>query len=449
MKRLMLVLMMVLCMTMCARAEELFAPQGSYRVFCVDGHYGVQTLDGETVVPARFDGIEPIQGDMCVVEVIDEDGPAAGLWRLSTGEELLPCEYWEFEITDTMVIVSDTRDPEAGGYFMSQLYDPANRTFIVSESTTHHGIWSLENGRCFSLYKYEANHTEEYLIAPDGTPLLSMWVVECLADSASNGIVAVFSWEGLDGWEPDDGTRYFNTVTGEWLDGFWDSGYAFEDGYAAVWGRDWKWYVIDESGAVQTPGYKWIANEDDAYIGSAYGFGLFSVKKEDGWYIIRVSPESEPKELLGPVECTENPSYLGNGVYSLPVRDGILVFSGLCGQQRLLENTSVYGQFTSDSIIIENNGKYGFLFDDLTVIEPAFEGCLPFIGDCGFVKMDDLWYAIDRKGLVDMNVSYPQMDISRDDSYYVIENAPDDYTCLNADLEPISHVCAGFVIVDN
>lgn len=418
--------------------EASFVPQGQYCVFTEDGLCGVQTLAGETVIPPRFHGIQPIRGDLCIVETRDEARTAAGLWRLSTAEELLPCEYWELIITDTMVIVSDKRDAADDGYYLSQLYDPDRKTFIVTEEDPSDGVWPLADGKYFLLIDDE-NGTD-FLITPNGTPLLDSPVTSVTATSFSGDFVAVYNiWDKREGLG-QDGVRYLNTATGEWLDGFWWFGYTFADGFAAVWTRDWKWYVIDQRGAALTPAYDWIANEDDDP--DCYGMGLFSVKQGDNWYIIRVNAETPPETLLGPVQCAYEPSYLGKGVYALPVQEGTLVFSGVSRQERLLENTHVCGWFTLDSTMIRQDDRYGFLFDDLTVIEPAFDKCLSFSGDFSFVKTDGLWHPIDRAGQVDFTISYSEVILSRRSGCFFAKYDDTRFLCLNKELEPISYAAS-------
>ena len=440
MKRLLLMCVVILCLAPFAFADEVtFAPQGMYRVFCENGLYGIRTLDGETAVPARFEGIRPIRGDLCVVETRAGDDVCAGLWRLSTGEELLPCEYWDIELTDTMVITSDIWDPDMDGYSMCQLYDPDRRTFTVTAGAGHDCVWSVADGQFFSLYSWEDG--TERLIAPDGTAILDMDLNVVDASPVSHGIVAVYGWFEEDG-AGNYAQRCYNTVTGTWLEGSWKGGYEFADGYAAVWGSDRKWYVIDESGKQVTPGYQWIANEDDAV---PYGCGLFSAKTDDGWHIIRVSSGAEPEDLWGPVQCSGYPGYLGNGVFALPAEEGTLVFDGLGGKQCFLEDTCVWDRYVSHSAEIESGGKFGFLLDDLSVIGPVYDGCAAFLGDWGFVKIDNTWHPVSRDGQVDTSISFSRVEVSYDECFYLVEYDRDHMLCLDPSLQPITCIISGFL----
>ena len=435
MKRLMLVCLIILSLLpITALAEETFTPQGNYRVFCADGLYGVQTLDGETVIPAQFAGIQPFTGDLCIVEGVTDEECCIGLWRLSTGEELLPCDYENIEITDTAVIVSTAFSDEDDYGFRSRLFDPEAGRMVLDDPEIDE-IWSIEDGRIFEVEYLDPTGDEIVrLVAPDGTLLLDadLWLAECT--SASHGIVTVI--------KADIGFfQYYNTTTCQWFREFYDLAWPFADGYAPVCPAILQdaYYVIDETGTIVTPPYQKIAT--DAYDIPQYGQGVFAVQQEDGWYVIRVSSEAEPETLLGPVQCKNDPSYLGNQVFALPVDDGTLIFSGAENRLVMLHGITVhdYDSFIANCTVIHGDRKEGFLFDDLSVIEPAYDDCVEFLGDYGFVEIDGLWYPIDRSGHIDESVSYPDVAISDDCTYYVIEYESDDVLCLNPDLQPISH----------
>ncbi len=433
MKRMILVCVMILALCLLclpAMAEETFAPQGEYRVFCADGLYGVQTLDGETVIPARFTGIQPICGDLCVVEGLCEDENAEGLWRVSTGEELLPCEYYGISVTGTLVMTSDPCS-HADGYCFTRLFDPDAGAFVFDVSGTEYdGIWEVPGEPLFELYQIGWDDGLYALIAPDGTFLADAYVIEAEAAPGSHGIVGIAAGE----W--GDEFRYLNTATGTWLEGTWRSGFAFVDGYAAVWGEDWKWYVIDETGAVVSPAYDWIGNERNAV---PYAQGLFTVRQDGGWYVIRVSPDAEPEVLLGPVQCVGDPDHLGNGIFALRTPDGdTLLFSGSDGRERTLEHTSAGAAFVADCALIHRDREEGFLFSDFSVIEPAYEVCVEFIGAYGFVMLDGLWYAIDRSGQVDMSAAYQGAALAEDETGFIVELDDGTLLYLDRDLRPVS-----------
>ena len=437
MKHLILVLTAVclLCLLPCALAdEEPFAPQGDYRVFCDAGHYGVQTLDGETVIPAQFAGIQPFTGDLCMVEGIADEEACLGLWRLSTKEELLPCDYENIEITGTMVITSSPYSDQHNYGFRINLFDPETKLWVMKneEGTS---VWSHEDGRYFSLeYKLPTGDRVNRLIAPDGTLLLDadLWGSE--DTETSHGIATIVKAD-LGFFE------YYNTVTNQLFQEFYDLAWPFADGYAAVCPSFMQgdYYVIDETGAAVTPPYQSIVTDNYGIL--QYGQGLFAVRQEDGWYVIRVSTETEPDILLGPVQCSKEPQYLGHQVFALPVDDGILVFSGANGCQKTLAGMTVHdtSSFTGCSAIIYKDGKAGFLFDDLSVIEPVYDDCVEFLGDYGFVEINGLWYPIDRNGQVNTRIAYPIVAVSDDCTYYVIEYQEDNVLCLSPALEPISH----------
>lgn len=435
MKHLILVCVIILSLLpIPALAEEPFAPQGNYRVFCMDGLYGVQTLDGETVIPAQFAGIQPFTGDLCVVEGVMDEECYIGLWRLSTGEELLPCDYENIDITGTMVITSSAYSSEDDYGFRNHLFNPETKQMVLDDPDIT-AIWPIGDGRLFEVEYLDPTGDEIVrLVASDGTLLLEddLWVAECT--STSHGIVTVI--------KADIGFfEYYNTATYQWFKELYDCAWPFADGYAAVCPtiRQDAYYVIDETGTIVTPTYSKMAT--DEYGIPQYGQGLFAVQQEDGWYVIRVSSEAEPEALLGPVQCNGEPVYLGNQVFALAVDEGTLVFSGADNRQAMLPGITVhdYDSFIANCTAIHKDGKTGFLFDDLSVIEPAYDGCVEFLGDYGFVKIDGIWYPIDRSGHVDESVSYPNVAISDDLTYYVIEYETDDVLCLNPELQPISH----------
>ena len=155
--------------------------------------------------------------------------------------------------------------------------------------------------------------------------------------------------------------------------------------------------------------------------------------------MIRVSSDAGPEILLGPIQCKYYPDYLGKGFFALPTNEGDLVFSGTDGKSMLLENTSVSESFIHDSALLYRDGKFGFLFEDLSFIEPAYDDCVEFLDDYGFVKINDLWYPIDRNGQVNLSVSYPYVTTAYHDTYYTVY-FEEDSLCLflNADLQPIS-----------
>ncbi len=440
MKRLLLAWVTVLCLVTVAFADEaVFAPQGTYRVFCVDDLYGVQSLDGETVIPARFAGIQPFQDDLCMVEAEYEGKRCFGLWRLSTGEELLPCMYACMQIAGRMVLASDPCGPETV-YAMTQLFDPKSGTVVLNvHDTDYDGIdycvpLPLAGGECFTLSRDSGG--DECLISPDGTVLLEDAVSMVGGSSAGRGIVDI--WLANEHGSP---VRFFNTATRSWLDGSYRWTFGFIDGYAAVEGEDWEWYVIDEAGHVVTPPYRSIAfDQIFAVEYGQYGQGLFAVKQEDGWYIIRVSSEAEPEILLGPVICNRDPLYIDDQVFALRTDRGTLLFSAADGRQLMLEEITVEDPHAVHCIVTRRGDRKGFAFDDLTVIDPAFDGCLPFLGDSGFVKTGGLWHPINREGRVDLSVSYTQVQYSSEGGYYLAEVSSGGYLCLNPNLEPISYV---------
>ncbi len=436
----------LLCLLSFAGAEETFAPQGDYRVFCEDGCYGVQTLGGETVIPARFDGIEPFHGDLCVVQNrYDERRSVRGLWRLSTGEELLPCEYAAFEIAGDMVLSGGVINPEGDGWHACALYDAVRRCWTVPEDRNTwvwaHSLLPDDDGQFFVMRVVGPGESfddaGDTLIRSDGTPILSMEIFDFAATEASGGILAVTPWEEQAEWEWADGTRYYNTVTDAWLEGCWRFGWAFADGYAAVWGSDWKWYIIDETGEVVSPAYEWIANELDPI---RYEGGLFTVRQSDGWYVIRMTPAG-PENLLGPVECRYDPSYIGHGIFAFNTAEGTLVYSGRDDRSVLLGQDVSVSTFCGGSATLSRGGRSGFLLSDRTVIDPAWERCLDFIGDYGFVRIDGLWYPVDRGGEVDRTRSYPNVRLSEDGRTYLADGDEDGIMCLNPQLQPVSHMC--------
>ena len=429
------ILMLVMCCLLClpsgAGADDMaFAPMGAWRVFCEGGLYGVQTLEGETVVPARFNGIEPFQGDLCVVERdLDGDDDLCGLWRLSTGEELLPCEYSWIDIADRVVLTSPPSDSEDPTIGRTRIFDPeTGRVLLDTEETEEEfvpRIMHLGDGLHFVLYGFRRRQ----LITQDGTPLLEPFA-DVRARKESDGIIMTVSL--------DDGLyRYYDASERRWLEGAWQSGMPFVDGYAPVSDDGKSWYVIDETGAAVSPGYAEIAG-----IGGAveYGRGLFAVRQDTAWYMIRVSSGAEPELMLEAIPCSNKPFYLGGQTFALPVTEGTLIFSAADHRRLMLEGISVrnYGE-PGTSRTIRRGDKNGFLLDDLTVIEPVYDDCVPFLGDYGFVMMDGGWHPIDRKGVVDRSVSYPSVAVSTDGTYYAVEYDPNNVLCLSPELEPISH----------
>ncbi len=122
----------------------------------------------------------------------------------------------------------------------------------------------------------------------------------------------------------------------------------------------------------------------------------------------------------------------------------MLVFSGACERSVLLEGVDfidhLSSPFVGDCLVFERDGQYGFLFDDMTVVGPAWEGGVGFLGDHGFVSVDGLWHPIDRSGQADMSVSYPFVRQSNDGSFYLVKYDDGNYLCLDRDLQPISHM---------
>ena len=440
MKRLMLVCVMILCLATVAFADEaVFAPQGMYRVFCVDDLYGVQSLDGKTVIPAQFAGIQPFKDDLCLVEAEYEGESCFGLWRLSTGEELLPCMYACMQIAGQMVLASDPCGPETE-YAMTQLFDPESGTVVLNVHDTdydridYYVPLPLAGGEYFTLSR--DSESDECLISPDGTVLIDSPVSMVGHSSASWGIVDIMLAD-----EHRLPFRFYNIATRSWLDGSYGWTFGFIDGYAAVEGVDREWYVIDEAGHVVTPPYRSIAFDDIFGVEyGQYGQGLFAVKQKDGWYIIRVSSGTEPEILLGPVICDRDPLYIEDQVFALRTDNGTLLFSAADGRQLLLEGITVEDPHAVHCIVTCRGDRKGFAFDDLTVIDPAFDDCLPFLEDFGFVKAGDLWHPINREGQVDLSISYPQVQYSSEGGYYLAEVSSDSYLCLNPNLEPISFV---------
>ena len=435
MKRLMLVWVMILCMLPAlSLAEDVFAPQGEWRVFSAEGLYGMETLDGEAVIPARFSGIYPVKGDLCVVMEGGGDDVLMGLWRLSSREELLPCQFQWIEIAGNTAMIGGLYDPEEDECMgLGGLYDPSSAK-IVAIPEGYDGVWSLADGALFALFRNEKAFTPYLrLIKPDGTPLLDQELIKAEMGKASNGIIMVMAAH-----EDSFSFRYYNTVAEAWLEGSFDWALCFVDGYAAVKGDDRRWHVIDESGKTVSPPFRNVAfgfNDDDGF--GQYGQGLFAMEQDDGWYLIRVSSESEPEVLLGPVPCDEDPLYVGNQVFAMCSEEGTLVFSAADGRQLMLEDTTIDDYWATGCSSIRNGDKVGFLFDNLTMIEPAYDDCIGFLGDYGFVKIDEKWYPIDRNGQVDMSVSYPCVEISEDGEYYRVEY-DDCVLCLNPELQPIT-----------
>ncbi len=169
---------------------------------------------------------------------------------------------------------------------------------------------------------------------------------------------------------------------------------------------------------------------------------MFAAEQSDGWYIIRVSSGLEPEILLGPVLCNCDPLYMEDQVFALRTDHGTLFFSAADGRQLMLEGVTVSDPRATHCIVASQGDRKGFVFDDLSVITPAFDDCLPFLEDYGFAKIGDVWHPIDRDGQVDLNVSYPQVWHSSDSTYYLAEVSTGGYLCLNPNLEPISYVCS-------
>ena len=422
-------------------ADIVFAPQGDYRVFCENGLYGVRDLDGNTVVPAKYNGIQTIRNDLCVVETGDPEDVVCGLWRLSTAEELLPCEYYDIGITGTMVLTSSVADPELSSYSYIHIVDPETGSVILEAEKPWEHFLPLADGRFFTPFCDYWEDEEEIeragLVAPDGTVLIEGDFTEVSTLPGSRGLVKAIN-------QPEGICRYYNANTGAWLEGTWRWGIDFVDGYAAVWGVDRGWYVIDETGRAVSPDYERIA---EIYGDPQYGQGFFAVQQADGWYVIRVSPDAEPEVLLGPVDCGVTPQYMGNGIFALPVTEGTLVFSAADGRSLMLDHGMVVACH-ADCMEIKIDGEYGYLFADFSSIEPAYDDAVPFLGDYGFVKTGGAWHPIDRAGHVDLSVSYPWISIFSDiedpcntEPFYLVENNDDGYLCLNPALEPFTFRC--------
>ena len=433
MKRMMLVCVMILCLLpITTFAEETFAPQGDYCVFCADGLYGVQTLDGETVVPAEYIGIHPIYNDLCIVEAIGSPyHPLLGLWRLSTREELQPCIWNTITVTDTLVVLNNEDD-------LMYLYDPYSNRIILSSNW----ILPLGNGKRF-VTESEADDSSDGEIvdycyqfrAPDGTIVFEVEVADgfLMDNPAINTDYALISSS------PDSTMSVmsmYNFITGKQImttdfQCFWPV-----DGYAAAWSDQTHYYIIDCNGNQVSPFYLDIAM---TVYTPEYGDGLFAVKKEDGWYIIRVDSEINPDELFGPIQCYGKPYYLGNQLFALPTEKGTLFFSALNNQHLFLEDTWTGGSMRASTTICKE-GRYGFLFEDLTIIEPLYDSCCGFLGDFGFVKIGGVWHPIDREGNVDEGISYSYVNQSTDGLYYYVWCENGETYCLDLMLQPITHI---------
>ena len=92
------------------------------------------------------------------------------------------------------------------------------------------------------------------------------------------------------------------------------------------------------------------------------------------------------------------------------------------------------------STTIYKEGRYGFLFKDLTIIEPLYDSCCGFLGDFGFVEIGGVWHPIDREGNVDEGISYSNVNESTDGLYYYVWCENGETYCLDFMLQPITHI---------
>ena len=92
------------------------------------------------------------------------------------------------------------------------------------------------------------------------------------------------------------------------------------------------------------------------------------------------------------MECRYDPSFIGHGIFAFNTAEGTLVYSGRDDRSVLLGQDVSVSTFCGGSATFSRGGRSGFLLSDLTVIDPAWERCLDFIGDYGFVRIDGLWY---------------------------------------------------------
>lgn len=398
-------------------AESIFAPQGNYTVFEQNGLYGIRNESGNIVMPAKFDGIEPIVGDFCVV---DQRG-MCGLWNLSEGRELLPCEYEAIYLSDDLIAVVDS-DTFIDQKTMKQLeidipirhiYPPDGPNFLID--------YTIDDEVFVSI------------VCQDGTVVLPYETHSMIV--SKEGIVWLVDHESYN-------VRYYDIRHSCFIGESYWYGSMFVNGYAIVIRRtetsSKEYFLINELGQQVTAVYDEIAlgNEPDE-ISTEHG--LFAYREKDAWYVGQVTgAEKSIISLAGPFDCVTTPIYLGNGMFAFSVESGTYVYSATVNDQILLDETYEIVNIGGQSAAYWKNGHAGYLFPDFNMIDPLFDGVQPFFGSHTFVRKQGLWYIVNRDGIIDDQISYQRVDSDYQHTQFICKSDEEVYYCYDKDAKLIT-----------
>lgn len=389
-------------------SAEAFLPQGSHVVFSENGKYGLQDADGAVVIPAEFDGLQPIQGNYCIVQ---RDG-REGLWSIH-GDVILDCAFNELFIYGNMCIVYETI---TDGF----LFDLTNR----KPASDHYSyLYPIAGGKAYKASSPVESPEEYYCLLDEKGGLLfdHCQVIEP-AYNGTNGTWLIVT--------EDDVESYISIASSE----------SELPSYLTIH-QAGQWWIETLEHTRITPIYERIAWEN--------GAGLFAYLEDEKWFIAPlVGPESATP-IAGPFECEGEPSYIGDGNFAFKQQGGYRIWSYNLKKSAFLDGADQIGRFQHGGAIYTADGSNGYIFIDLTFTPPLFEDSTVFIGEFAMVRQNGVWHPIDHKGEVHQGVSFAEVYDSLlgelEIDYFMIVQDDWSYLCFDADLNPITvRTLAGF-----
>lgn len=403
-----MVLAIILCCILLisvANSEPVlsFGLQGNYRVFEKNSLFGLQDIDGNTIIGARYAGMEPIVNGFVVVS--DQSG--FGVYSIG-GNEVLPTDY-DYICIDEQAWLLRKNDK-------TFMYDPESCIRISDE---YDSIWHIRNSGfygCFSQY------SETYGVLNADGELVLPCVYMDLQESNDSTIV-MLSGENYR-------VRYYSLSSLSFLDGDYHWGSAFCDGYAAVCSEpDQGCWIINEQGERVTSVYEDIA--------ASNGQGCFACMENGGWYIRDI--QQEEAFIAGPYK--EEPYYIGNGFFTIQEANSFIVYSCLDQQERVYDGIDAIANFEGVAAATiqgawSKHPKYGLFYPNMD-IEPAVFDDVLILDNSIFVLNDDVWHIQYSQYEFDKSQTYT--DVSVDYTYNCFVIQQDGLSIyLNEQLKPVS-----------
>ena len=375
-------------------SETLFSDQNGYHVFESDNGYGLMQTNGNVVIPPQYDGILPIMSDLVIVQ-LDE---FVGLWN-TEGEKLLDPSYVEIIVTDSRCIIR-TDDNTC------LLYDPVLRDFC---GDAHYSIWDGGDGSHFGFCDYCEDSSSWNNGLMDSNGHVCVPCDYCSILGSKDGIFLLVDRMGK--------CFYYDSgrIVSKLDSMSFDYATRFYDGCAVV-RSDQGMQIIDSTGELVSEAFEYIEYDETCSV--------FLARRQGLWYILTIDGENarSVREQSSPIP-DQKPDMMSPYLCAFYSEGNACVIDLRSLEEHVIHGVVGIGKMMNGvSIIRDQDGLAGYLFDDYRIVPPQYTDVTFFVLDRAFVQISGVYYPIDRNGEPDMQKPYQNISNSDDTKFFIVDN---------------------------